>query len=93
MLYLTTALFVASVLLPASSFAVITKLVIEKREPFAGGHEFGITGAYEKLSGKAYGAVDPHSKQNTVLVNLSKAPKNSAGCGVPRKSPLPVQRN
>ena len=40
MLYLTTALFVASVLLPASSFAVITKLVIEKREPFAGGHEF-----------------------------------------------------
>ncbi len=79
MLYLTTALFVASVLLPASSFAVITKLVIEKREPFAGGHEFGITGAYEKLSGKAYGDVDPHSKQNKVLVNLPKAPKNGSG--------------
>ena len=47
------ALFVLFVLLPTSSFAEITKLVIEKREPFANGHEFGVTGAYEKLVGKS----------------------------------------
>ena len=32
---------------------MITRIVIEKREPFAAGYEFGITGAYEKLVGKA----------------------------------------
>jgi hypothetical protein len=55
------ALFVLLVLFPVSSFAEITKLVIEKREPFANGHEFGVTGAYETLVGKAYGEVNPEA--------------------------------
>ena len=50
---------VVVVLFPMPSFAEITKIVIDKREPFAAGHEFGVTGAYEKLVGKAYGEVDP----------------------------------
>jgi Alpha/beta hydrolase domain len=61
------------------SHAMITKIVIEKREPFAGGHEFPITGAYEKLVGKAYGEVDPKSPLNKIIVNLDKAPRNSTG--------------
>ena len=73
------ALFVLFVLLPTSSFAEITKLVIEKREPFANGHEFGVTGAYEKLVGKAYGEVNPEAKHNKVIVNVNKAPKNERG--------------
>ncbi len=44
-------LFVVAVLFPMPSFAEITKIVIDKREPFAAGHEFGVTGAYEKLIG------------------------------------------
>ena len=67
------------VLAPSPAFAGITKIVIEKREPFAKDHEFGITGAYEKLSGKAYGEVDPKSKHNKNIVNLAKAPKNERG--------------
>ena len=47
------------ILFPSVSLAEITKIVIEKREPFAGGHEFAGTGAYEKLVGKAYGEIDP----------------------------------
>ncbi len=50
------------VLAPSPVAAGITKIVIEKREPFAKGHEFGITGAYEKLVGKAYGEVDPKAQ-------------------------------
>jgi hypothetical protein len=63
-------------LFPFFADAAITKIVIEKREPFAGGYEFGISGAYEKLVGKAYGEVDPKDKHNKIIVNLDKAPKN-----------------
>jgi len=72
-------LFVAFVLFPIPCFSEITKIVIEKREPFAAGHEFGVTGAYKKLAGKAYGEVDPNAKHNKVIINLKKTPKNDRG--------------
>ena len=65
--------------IPLRVQAEITKLVIEKREIFASGHEFGVTGAYEKLAGKAYGEVDPKKKHNKGIVNVEKAPKNDRG--------------
>ena len=56
---------------------MITKISIERREIFADGHEFPITGAYEKLVGKVFGEVDPKSSLNKIIVNLDKAPTNS----------------
>ena len=56
---------------------MLTKIVIQRREPFAEGHEFPITGAYEKLVGKVYGEVDAKNPLNKVIVNLDKAPINS----------------
>jgi hypothetical protein len=76
MLYAALVLFV---LFPTTSFAGITKIVIDKREPFAAGNEFGVTGAYEKLIGKAYGEVDPKKQHNKNIVNLRKAPLNERG--------------
>src|SRR5436190_4933809 len=64
---------------PLRAQAEITKLVIENREIFANGHEFGVTGAYEKLAGKAYGEVDPKKKHNKSIVNVEKAAKNDRG--------------
>jgi hypothetical protein len=58
---------------------MITRLVIQRREPFANGHEFPVTGAYEKLVGKLYGEVDPKSRLNRIIVNLDKAPRNRRG--------------
>jgi hypothetical protein len=58
---------------------MITRLVVQKKEPFAGGHEFSITGAYEKLVGKIYGEVDPNNRLNRIIVNLDKAPRNRRG--------------
>ncbi|MSP40230.1 MAG: hypothetical protein EXR70_17210 [Deltaproteobacteria bacterium] len=72
-------LLAALVLFPTSSSAEITKLVIDKREAFANGHEFGVSGAYEKIRAKVYGEVDPKSKHNKIIVNLDKAPKNGRG--------------
>jgi Alpha/beta hydrolase domain len=58
---------------------MITRIVIQRRESFAKGHEFPITGAYEKLVGKVYGEVDPKNRLNKVIVNLDKAPRNRRG--------------
>jgi len=58
---------------------MITRFVIQKREPFAGGHEFPVTGAYEKFVGRLYGEVDPKNRLNRVIVNLSKAPRHKRG--------------
>jgi hypothetical protein len=66
-------------LFPTFSFAEMTKIVIEKREPFAGGHEFGVTGAYEKIVGKAYGEIAPEKQHNRSIVNLRRAPLNERG--------------
>jgi hypothetical protein len=78
MLYFVLA-WLGFVLFPNFSSAEITKIVIEKRELFAAGHEFPVTGAYEKLIGKAYGEVDPKKKHNKIIVNMDKAPKNERG--------------
>jgi Alpha/beta hydrolase domain len=58
---------------------MITRLVVQRREPFANGHEFPITGAYEKLVGKVYGEVDPKNRLNRIIVNLDRAPRNRRG--------------
>jgi hypothetical protein len=58
---------------------MITRIIIQHREPFARGHEFPITGAYEKLVGKIYGEVDPRNRLNRIIVNVDKAPRNRRG--------------
>lgn len=58
---------------------MIARFVIKKREPFAAGHEFPVTGAYEKIVGKIYGEVNPKIRSNKIIVNLSKAPQNRRG--------------
>jgi Alpha/beta hydrolase domain len=58
---------------------MLTRFIIRRREMFAAGHEFAITGAYEKLVGKIYGEVDPKNRLNKVIVNLEKAPRNKRG--------------
>src|SRR5215475_4773975 len=58
---------------------MITRLVVKRREVFARGNEFPITGAYEKLVGKIYGEVDPKNRLNRIIVNLDKAPRNRRG--------------
>lgn len=58
---------------------MITRFVVKKRELFAGGHEFAVTGAYEKIVGKIFGEVEPASRQNKVIVNLNRALRNRRG--------------
>jgi Alpha/beta hydrolase domain len=58
---------------------VLIGLKIDRTEPFADGMEFGTAGPYLRITGTAYGEVDPRHPLNTVIVNLDKAPRNARG--------------
>ncbi len=58
---------------------MITRIIIQRRELFAAGHEFPVTGAYEKLIGYVIGEVEPRHRLNRIIVNLDKAPRNRRG--------------
>ena len=59
--------------------ARVVRLVIEKRQPFAGGKTFGAAGEFERLDGRVYFEVDPKDPLNALIVNLDRAPRNARG--------------
>ncbi len=66
-------------LLPGMIRAEVTRVEISSREDVLGGKAFGTVGAYEKIYGKIYFAVDPNNPRNQIIADLDKAPKNSEG--------------
>jgi len=63
----------------ATAQARITRIEITKTEPAFAGQTFGTVGAYERLTGKAYGEVDPAAEANAVIEDLKLAPRNARG--------------
>ena len=64
----------------ATGHARITRIAVDKVEsPYFGGTEFGRTGQYERVSGRAYGELDPKDELNRGIVYVDKAPLNAAG--------------
>ncbi len=57
----------------------VTRIQITRREPYAGGTSFGITGPYEKLVGVAYLEADPSDAHNAIIQDISLAPRNARG--------------
>ena len=55
------------------------RLEIERKEPFAGGVEFGSSGPYERLLGKVYFAIDPSEPALPYICDLDLAPRNADG--------------
>src|SRR5712671_3196118 len=71
------ALFAAS---PAD--ARITRIQIDaarSQSPTFGGFSWPGVGQYEKIVGKAFGEVNPHDRQNRVIVDIEFAPRNARG--------------
>jgi hypothetical protein len=66
-------------LAPALADAKVVRFVVEDRQPFAGGADWGAAGPYERLVGTAYLEVDPRDPLNAVIVDLDKAPRNANG--------------
>ena len=59
--------------------AEVVRLEIRETIPFAGGREFGAAGAYERISGRLWVALDPEASANARVHDLRLAPRNAAG--------------
>jgi Alpha/beta hydrolase domain len=57
----------------------VTKLLITSRRPFAQGKAFGNVGPYEQLDGTVYFAVDPNHPANSLITDLTLAPRDATG--------------
>ncbi len=55
------------------------EIEITRREPYAGGEEFGATGAYQRIDGTVTFAVDPNHEANRPIVDLELAPVDASG--------------
>src|SRR5262245_1791350 len=65
--------------LAASSAADVVRVDVQSRADIAGGQAYGTIGAYEKLVGKIFFAVDPALPANRIVADIDKAPRNAAG--------------
>ncbi len=75
------AAFVVAVvaLVPSAASARIVRVEITRTEPAFDGRSFGAVGPYERLIGKAHGAVDPRAAANRMIQDIQLAPRNAAG--------------
>ena len=64
---------------PRAARAEVLRLEITRREPYAGGREFGKSGPYEAVSGIVRYAVDPKAPAERAIVDLERAPRRSDG--------------
>jgi hypothetical protein len=63
----------------AGADAHVTRVEIISRTDIQDGHAFGLAGAYEKIVGRVYFAVNPENLPNKLIVDLDKAPRNAQG--------------
>jgi hypothetical protein len=59
--------------------AAVERIEVKERVPFAEGKTFGDVGAYEKIRGVAYYALDPKLPANARIVDLKYAPRDAKG--------------
>ena len=71
------ALFIAPFAQPLHEEVV--RVEVKSRADLLAGKAFGNAGAYEKISGTIYFAVDPRNSANRIVADIDKAPKNAAG--------------
>jgi len=70
-------LLLGSFVLPG--YAEVVRIEVKTRTDVLGSKSFGSAGAFEKLAGKIYFAVDPRNSSNRIIADIDKAPKNAAG--------------
>ena len=64
----------------SAAHAGVTRIAIDRIEsPTFDGREFGNVGRFEKLSGRAFGEVDPNDPLNAGIALIQEAPRNARG--------------
>src|SRR5258705_7957199 len=77
--FVVAGLCLAAVNIASPAAAKVEQIEILSRQPFAAGTEFGRAGAYEKLRGRAWFALDPDAAANAAIADLKLAPRNNRG--------------
>ena len=75
----TAVFFLLLVLFAQPALARVVRIEVTSREDVLDGREFGLAGAYEKIAGRVYFAVDPDNAANRIITDIDKAPRNAAG--------------
>ena len=65
--------------LAAPASAEVVRIEVQSRADVANGAGFGTAGAYEKVTGRIFFAVDPSLPANRIVADIDKAPRNAAG--------------
>ena len=74
-----TRLLLAAIGIASASQAALVRLDVTDRSDVLEGRPFGKTGAYERIAGRAYFAIDPKLAVNQTIADLDKAPRNKDG--------------
>lgn len=74
-----TALLLFLSLWASVSQAKIVRVVVEKAEIYANGKVFGAAGQYQRLTGRAFGEVNPTDAHNSIIQDIALAPRNARG--------------
>jgi Alpha/beta hydrolase domain len=72
-------LFASALAFHSAAEARVERVEVVSRTDVLDGTPFGDAGAYEKLAGKVYFAVQPNDPHNRLIVDLEKAPRNANG--------------
>ena len=77
---LLVTVFASALSLVSLAEARITQLqVVRLESPTFGGMTFGSVGAYEKITARAFGEVDPTLPGNALMTDIQFAPRNARG--------------
>jgi hypothetical protein len=79
MLYLILWLLLIFAALSDVAGAAVERIEIVERQYVAGGAAFGESGAYEKIRGRAWFALDPQALANAAIADLALAPRDMRG--------------
>lgn len=77
LMLVTTSGLLLGLVSPAE--ARITKITVTSTVPAYGGATFGAVGAYEFVTGTAFGEVDPADERNKIIQDIGLAPRNARG--------------
>ncbi len=72
-------LLLAISVVPSPTTGEVVRIQIDHQQPFADGHRFGETGAYESLAGRFFFEVDPDDPANACITDLERASRNDRG--------------
>ncbi len=71
--------FVTTLFAVALAPAAVVRLEVKERSDVLDGKAFGTVGAYERIVGKAYFAINPKLPANQAIADIDKAPRNQDG--------------